>query len=177
MKTAWHRIAVVGPLALAILVSTAPVVRSSGSVGIYAVLEKVVFEPSEQTPERIQLWGAFAFVDARTSQTTMPRYGYLYFKVPSNWSAAAKKRVQREWSDLKSVAGTGAVVAFGDWFFTGRFTSDSPEAPTSVPVRVQTKAVIPSEAVDYSTNTGVVKVSSVGNQSKLVEELRAVLRK
>jgi hypothetical protein len=29
---------------------------------VFAVVEKVIFEPNEQAPERIQLWGAFAFV-------------------------------------------------------------------------------------------------------------------
>jgi len=36
---------------------------ASGPVGFYAVIEKVVFEPDEKAPERMQLWGAFAVVD------------------------------------------------------------------------------------------------------------------
>ena len=56
MKISWFAI-----LATA-LVFAAPL-KASGPLGIYGIVEKVVFEPNEQAPERIQLWGAFAYVD------------------------------------------------------------------------------------------------------------------
>ena len=53
--------------AVAVLIAVlfaAPRLFASGPVGIYGIVERVVFEPSEQAPERIQVWGAFAIVDS-----------------------------------------------------------------------------------------------------------------
>jgi hypothetical protein len=36
------------------------VARASDPVGVYALVEKVVLEPNEKAPERIQIWGAFS---------------------------------------------------------------------------------------------------------------------
>ncbi|MCA1660297.1 MAG: hypothetical protein LC642_07155, partial [Verrucomicrobiaceae bacterium] len=38
---------------------------ASDLVGVYAFIEKVVLEPSDAAPERIQLWGGFALADGR----------------------------------------------------------------------------------------------------------------
>src|SRR5688572_25143261 len=90
--------------------------RASGPVGIYGIVERVVFEPSEQAAERIQVWGAFALADGGTDQplgTTTPVRGYLYFKLPTVFGGYATgdvKTVRREWNDLKAVAGTGQAI-------------------------------------------------------------------
>ena len=113
MKTA-KAILVVG-----VLLFAAADLIASGPVGIYAIIEKVIFEPSEQAPERIQIWGAFAVVDGgltRPGATSKPLRGYLYFKLPNGSAQAATKA---EWEDLKSVAGTGQAVGFGNWGFVG----------------------------------------------------------
>src|SRR5262245_32075713 len=58
---------------------------ASGPVGFYGIIEKVVLEPGEQAPERIQIWGSFAVVDggaAHPGATSRPLRGYLYFKLP-----------------------------------------------------------------------------------------------
>src|SRR5579864_4946134 len=76
---------------------------ASGPVGIYGIVEKVVFEPNEKSTERIQIWGVFAFVDggvSRPGATTKPQRGYLYFTLPSGNDQAAAKT---EWGDLKAV--------------------------------------------------------------------------
>src|SRR5438552_4109754 len=79
MKTA-KTILVVG-----VLLFAAAELIASGPVGIYAIIENVIFEPSEEAPERIQIWGAFAVVDGgltRPGATSKPLRGYLYFKLP-----------------------------------------------------------------------------------------------
>ena len=43
---------------------------ASGPVGIYAMVDKVVFEPNDTAPERIQIWGAFALVDGGVSRAS-----------------------------------------------------------------------------------------------------------
>ena len=51
-------------LSAALAVAAAGVVTSaSGPVGIYGIVQRVVFEPSERAPERLQVWGAFAYAE------------------------------------------------------------------------------------------------------------------
>src|ERR1041384_8220245 len=40
---------------------------ASDPIGIYALVDKVVFEPSAANPERIQVWGAFAIAEGTGS--------------------------------------------------------------------------------------------------------------
>src|ERR1043166_8394854 len=51
---------------------------ASGRIGTYAIVDKVVFETSEQVPERIQVWGAFALAVAGTGQA-VAFGGWVYF--------------------------------------------------------------------------------------------------
>jgi hypothetical protein len=87
-----------------------PPARASDPTGIYAFVDRVVFEPSEAAPERLQVWGGFALAksDNRNDYHDAQR-GYLYFTLHPGDEAIGKK----EWADLKSVAGTRQIVAFG----------------------------------------------------------------
>ena len=100
-------------LAMAItvaMISGAQMLRASDPVGIYAVIEKVVFEPNENAPQRIQVWGAFSLSEGKPGDFYQaPQRGYLYLTLPSGKETVAKK----EWADLKSMAGTNQGVAFG----------------------------------------------------------------
>ena len=82
---------------------------ASDPVGIYALVDKVVFEPNETNPERIQVWGAFAIAEGYGYTYKNAERGYLYYKANSEKPAACRN----EWTDLKTVAGTGQIVAFG----------------------------------------------------------------
>jgi hypothetical protein len=116
--------------------SSAPV---SDLSGIHAVIEKVVFEPSEAAPERVQIWGAFIILSGTT-----PTRGYLYLGLPAMAMYCptcpspenANEFAKKEWADLKSVAGTGQGVAFGYRFFQGRLRplSEKPQSPDRYPV-------------------------------------------
>src|SRR5437773_214914 len=78
--------------------------RASDPTGIYAFVDRVVFEPSEAAPERIQVWGGFAL--ARTENRNDyhdAERGFLYFKL----RVGEEDICLKEWADLKSVAGTG----------------------------------------------------------------------
>lgn len=98
-------------LALA-FVGAAISLSASDRVGVYAVVDEVVFEPSADTPERIQIWGAFALAtrNDRDLYDTVQR-GYLYYTV-----ADSTELTRREWADLKTLAGTQRIVAFGSRF-------------------------------------------------------------
>jgi hypothetical protein len=82
---------------------------ASDPVGIYALVDKVVLEPNETKPERVQIWGAFAIAEGQGYTYKNAERGFMYYKVNSENPAAC----HNEWSDLKSVAGTGKLVAFG----------------------------------------------------------------
>ena len=107
-------------LAMVGLLVGAAVLTASGPLGIYGIVEKVVIEPSEAAPDRMQVWGAFAYVEGASAQgltVTAAKRGYLYFRMDPSQADAIKS----EWADLKAVAGTGQAIAFGQWFYIGGF--------------------------------------------------------
>jgi len=97
--------------AAASLVLAASSARASDPVGVYGFVDRVVFEPSEAAPERIQVWGAFALAKKSPGnlEYSDAERGYLYFKLRPGDEAVCKK----EWADLKAVAGKREIVAFG----------------------------------------------------------------
>jgi hypothetical protein len=109
--------------AAALVALVAPTARASDPTGIYAFVDRVVFEPSDAAPERIQVWGAFALANRvnRNDYHDAER-GYMYFKLRPGEEEICKK----EWADLKSVAGTRQIVAFGS-------RSEQPEAKVRKP--------------------------------------------
>lgn len=97
-------------VAAAILaLSGAVLLHASDMIGVYARVDKVVLEPSDKAPQRIQVWGVFALADpADRDRYFAPARGYLYYTLPANAELALK-----EWRDLQSVAATNQIVAFG----------------------------------------------------------------
>src|SRR6185436_5959383 len=94
-------------LACVVLLACAVHLGASGPLGIYGIVEKVVFEPNEQSPERIQVWGAFAYVDGAGAQSltiSAPKKGYLYFRLlgtAAGETDLSTKLIRNEWADLK----------------------------------------------------------------------------
>jgi len=72
------------------------VAKASGPIAVYALVDKVAFEPNENKPERIRLSGVFITAEDNTGTYSAPRRGYLYFTLPGVNSELA----QREWRDL-----------------------------------------------------------------------------
>jgi hypothetical protein len=175
--------------------------HASGPAGIYAIVERVVFEPNERAPERVQVWGVFSLADGgldRPLTTSAPARGYLYFKMPAATSGMATPAdvttIRREWNDLKAVAGTGQVVGFGEWVYIGRFADATQGgqmrffenvldrttgAVRGVPIdlRVRPSSEPPANPISYQTNAGVVKLGAAGSQAAIVKQLRAALGK
>jgi hypothetical protein len=86
----------------------AAAVLASGYGTIYSRVDKVIFEPSAEHPERIQVFGAFSMGTGPTQFLPVQR-GYVYFKLPQ----VGRDQALKEWQDLKAVAGTGTVAGFG----------------------------------------------------------------
>jgi hypothetical protein len=106
---------------------------ASDPIGIYALVDKVVFEPNEKAPERIQVWGAFAIAEGYGVTYDKAQRGYLYYKLNEKKPEVCRK----EWADLKSVAGTGQIVGFGSRYEEKgslRQTDAKPEKPDAYPL-------------------------------------------
>src|SRR5262245_586275 len=116
-------------VALLVCLPLAVGVMASGPVGIFAVVERVVFEPNEQSPERIRVWGAFSFAEGGVegaSTMSAPVRGYPYFRMPTPAEVLHQtvQAVRNEWSDFKAVAGSGQAIAFGE--YAGRYSATGP---------------------------------------------------
>jgi len=164
---------------------------ASGLVGIYGIVERVVVEGSPR-PERIQVWGAFAFANGgvnNVSSWSEVARGYLYFRVPdpSVATSADVELIRREWSDLQSVAGKGTVVAFGRWGYIGSFEGlwgdgkpmfleRAPRGGEYTDLRVRRGTTAPEMPAAYQTNAGVVRIPD-GSHAELVKQLRAAIER
>jgi hypothetical protein len=169
---------------------------ASGPVGIYGIVEKVVFEPDETDAERIQVWGAFAYVDGGPSgggfALSEPARGYLYFMLPpTEVRTVNRTNIRREWNDIKSIAGTGQAIGFGRWGYIGRFNALRPaDAPGNVPyilavsergnsraaLTVRSGATPPANPAIYQTDAGIVKLTEASH-APVITLLRETLRK
>ena len=126
--------------AIAALAACAAAVFASDVTGIYTRVDRVVLEPNAEAPQTIQVWGVFALAKPNDVNDYLPpARGYLYFALPSNARAG-----RAEWADLKEVAGTGQIVAFG-----GRF---------DLHARVRRADERPADPDPYPLNVGLTKV-------------------
>ena len=154
---------------VAALVALMPSVRLGASdlSGVYTIVQKVVLEPAEGTPERIQVWGAFVYAYGGPSRDA--QVGYMYFKVPAKAipcttcsDAAAPANARREWQDLKSLAGSGQGVGFGARGFNPRVrpAGEKPDAPE-----------------DYPVFLGLVKIGNDAFYGPIVDALKKALER
>jgi hypothetical protein len=164
---------------------------ASGPLGIYGIIERVVFEPDEAHAARVQVWGAFSYVDGGSGNplaTSNAERGYLYFQLPADAPEARMTQIRREWADLKSVAGTGQAVGFGSWGYIGAFRALDPATRSSQPpyilggrnqsdVRVRPASEQPVGPAVYQTDSGVVKINATGDRAAVVTALQNALRK
>jgi hypothetical protein len=177
-------------LVLVSLFATTLNVRASGPVSMYAVLERVAFEPNETAADRIQIWGAFAYVQGglrSPSLTSDPQRGTMYFRLPANAPETQKQAIRKEWADLKAVAGTGQAIGFGSWFYFGDFSQapgngrilaqNADRSQGSVEVRVRKDSDAKGEPTVYTTDSGLVKLPATGSHAAVVAQLKALLKK
>ena len=114
--------------------------HASDPTSVYARIDKVVLEPNPDSPENIQVWGIFSMAKPNDRNDYLPpSRGYLYFKLAANKEAARK-----EWADLKSVAGSGQIVAFGSRY--------------DPPARLRKADERPENPDPYSTNIGLQRI-------------------
>ena len=132
-----------GIVAAALAALLAVPALASDPVGVYALVDKVVLEPSDSGAERIQVWGVFAVAKRNNPNDYEPaQRGYLYLSLRPGKEDVCRK----EWADLKRVAGTGEAVGFGvRW---------------EGPPRIRATTEKPATPDVYSVNFGMVKLGS-----------------
>jgi hypothetical protein len=113
----------------ALCVALASGARASDPIGVYALIDRVVLEPSDASPDRIQIWGAFALAGKPGTGDSydIPLRGYMYFAL----QAGLEKVSRIEWNDLKGLAGTGQCVGFGSRYDEKGRIRSSLEEPTA----------------------------------------------
>jgi hypothetical protein len=186
-------------LVVLVAVFAATSLLASGATSIYAIVSKVVLEPNEKAPERIQIWGAFTLVDGGSrihsgGQTLTPQKGYLYFALDPKFSPAQREAALKEWADFMSIAGTGQAVAFGQLGYIGAFSDELINRPAGMPPYVLIpfntpygpvgsfaenpirKESTPAKPTIYPLNTGLTKLSRTGNLADVVKKLEETLK-
>lgn len=140
----------VGLIAVTASLALTVVLQASDMVGVYGVVEKVVMEPNETVPQRIQIWGAFALAEGRGSTYGAPQRGYLYYSCPSGQESTCRK----EWSDLKSIAGKNTAAGFGMRYKpTGRIRKADEKAASPDPYPIEMGVVLVDNGVDRGSDT------------------------
>jgi hypothetical protein len=110
-----------------ILGGAAATLLASDPVAVYARVDRVVLAPNAEAPKTIQIFGAFSIaVPSNPNDYQPPASGYLYFTIDKDEQLA-----RREWADLKQIAGTKQIVAFGSRFRLKPRLRAAAEAPDS----------------------------------------------
>ena len=123
-----------------LMVAVAPSDPVSGPIGVYALVDKVEFEPKEGEPERIIIRGVFITVnDGDVKKAVGPLQGYLYYSLADH----RPEGVRADWKEIKKAAGTNSVIAWG-WRGAKNGT-------------VRRMAVKPEKPDKYVLNVGVVR--------------------
>lgn len=93
---------------LVVCVMTADV-RAGGPPPVCMAVDKLVFEPNENTPVRIQIWGSFALLNDSKDTYGKPVRGYLYYSVAPGKEDESRK----EWAKLKKLVADRRLVSYG----------------------------------------------------------------
>ena len=121
-------------LLFGLIAGGAALLWASGPAGCYVIVDKIILEPNDSTPKRIQVWGMFSVADGKTGNAYLaPQAGYMYFQL----QGGLEQQTLAEWSDLKKVAGKESVIAFAQrnqWNGRLRKATDKVEAPDAYPV-------------------------------------------
>src|SRR5215204_6103008 len=131
-----QRIRLVAVSLAGLAVFAAASLHASDRVAVYARVDKVVFVPDAAAPQTVQVFGVFSVARPDDPNSYQPAArGYLYFTI-----AGDERQVRREWNDLKDVAGTGQIVAFGQ--------------RQTLKLRVRADKDAPADPDTYVTSTG-----------------------
>jgi hypothetical protein len=146
-----HRVAILSALVILLLVPIS--LAKNGNIGIYGIVDKVVFEPDENAPERIQIWGLFVVpVPISSGMYRNPQRGILYFSLPPD----KKKIAMKEWAELKKRAGSGQILGFTEYWVPN---PNDPQGNPHTSLVVHVHEDVPLGLPDpYPLGIGVLKI-------------------
>lgn len=133
--------------------------QASDPVGVYAIIEKIVLEPADGAPQRVQIWGAFAIAERdSTDNYGAAQRGYLYYSCPQGQEQVCRN----EWADLKSVAGKSTGIGFGGRYKDSgrvRKTDEKVASPDTYPIQL-----------------GVVRMTGFRSSLSVMDRIKDALR-
>jgi hypothetical protein len=98
---------------LVLLLPPTSVIAKNATIGIYAIVDRVTFEPGAGPPNSVRICGVFVVpVPASSGNYRTPQRGYLYFRI----APGTEQATRRDWSELKTLAGSGKVAGFGQYW-------------------------------------------------------------
>jgi hypothetical protein len=152
----WITRSTLAAVALVLLQSAA---FASDPIGVFALVDKVVLEPTQSAPERIQIWGAFTLADDKDRDAyKAPEKGYLYYSLPKEKADVARK----EWNDLKNAAGKNEIIGFGSRY--------------AMKTTVRKSDAKPTDPDTYVVGWGMVRMSQRGLDYPPIKALLALKR-
>jgi hypothetical protein len=87
---------------LVLLLQPISVIAKNASIGIYAIVDRVTFEPAAGPPDSVRISGVFVVpVPMSSGNYRSPQRGYLYFRI----APGTEQATRRDWSELKTLAG------------------------------------------------------------------------
>jgi hypothetical protein len=154
-------------VAISVLIG-ASAFQASGPVEVYAIVDKVIFEPDESGAQRVQIWGVFSLRGATSGDV---QSGYLYYRMNLPPRCATDKAACSDiekstrviWSDIKTIAGTGQAIGFGG------------NIGTPNPGRVRKASESPEWADPFPLGNPVVPLGA--SSTEIVTRLRAAHKK
>ncbi|HEY6388650.1 MAG TPA: hypothetical protein VIX91_23475 [Candidatus Acidoferrum sp.] len=163
-----HRVAILSALVILLLVPIS--LAKNGNIGIYGIVDKVVFEPDENAPERIQIWGLFVVpVPISSGMYRNPQRGILYFSLPPD----RKKIAIKEWTELKRRAGSGQILGFTEYWVPN---PGDPQGNPHTSLVVQVHEDVPLGLADpYPLGIGVLKIDehkTEDYETKIITQLK-----
>jgi hypothetical protein len=151
-------------------------IAKNGGVGIYAIVDKVAFEPDTSSPERVRIDGTFAVpIRMSSGDYAPPKRGFLYFKTAAGREHAAR----RDWAALTSVAGTGEVIGFAFYWVPDAHTGGNPHHTLEVTVHRNGAAASPDDyplsfAEVLPKENAIVKAGNPAFDTVVLKQLKGV---
>ena len=166
---------------------------ASGPIGVYGIVEKVVFEPSASAPERIQVWGAFAYAgDRRRCNRVFCGEARLHvFPNACERDSGSRGDDQEGMGRLAVSRGHRSgdrVWQLGLHRRVWRVAAGHAQQHAAVPfeygpgnpqtdLRVRPASEAPAGPAQYQTNAGIVKLAATGSHAAIIQQLRDALKR
>ena len=144
-----------------LLISPNSMVAKGAGAGIYAIVDQVTFEPNDNSPNFVRISGVFVVpVPMSSGFYRRPQKGYLYFRI----APGTEQATRRDWSELRAVAGSGKVVAFGEyWVANPDDPRGNPHHSLEVTVHAEGESATPEV---YPISVGVMKADDMVHSAK-----------